>query len=177
MPEWLGGSALNPDITFPRDEQWKIQWNRVVRWHKRVNELRANQALGLDANDIDLVIAFFQNCYHLRDWLSASRPDLTANVDAFYNNSFEMAACRDVCNGFKHKTLTRPSLDAGFNLYREYDYFDDASPIKHRLAFADGDDIRKFDLFDLVERCFSQCEHFVSDVLGYAASDALASVL
>ena len=85
-----------------------------------------------------------------------------------------MAACRDICNGFKHKLLTKPSLDAGFNLYREYDHFDDQSPIKHWWAFADGNDIRRFDLFDLVRRCFTLCEHFIFDVFTYRGSDSLA---
>jgi len=176
MPEWFGGSALSPDIIFPRNEQWKIQWHRVMRWHSRVIGLQPNQALGLDVNDIDLVIAFFQNCYHLRDWLCSSRPDLIAEVDNIYKNSFEMAACRDICNGFKHKHLTRPSLDADFNLYREYDHFDDAHPVKHRFAFAEGNDLRRIDIFDLVERCFSLCERFIREALGYAASDSLVSV-
>ena len=125
MPEWFGGSALNQDLIFRADEQWIVQWHRVIRWHRRVLDLRkSGESVGLDVNDLDLVIAFFQNCYHLRDWLCACRPDLTATVDAFYRGSFEMAACRDICNGFKHKLLTKPSLDAGFNLYREYDHFD-----------------------------------------------------
>lgn len=148
MPEWFGGSALNPDILYPRDEQWKLQWYRVIRWYERVSDLRQKQLIGLDLNDIDLVIAFFQNLYHLRDWLTAARPDLATDVDSFYRNTFEMAACRDICNGYKHKTLARPSVDAGFNLYREYDHFDDAHPFKYRWAFADGGDIRRFDLFE-----------------------------
>lgn len=176
MPEWFGGSALNPDIIFPRTEQWKLQWHRVTRWHRRVADVRTKgQSVGLDAADMDLVIAFFQNCYHLRDWLRASRPDLSANVDSFFSDTFEMAACRDLCNGYKHKTLARASLDAHFNLYREYDHLDDSCPIKYRLAF-DGDDIRRFDLFDLAERCLSLCERFILDVFGYTASNTLATV-
>lgn len=176
MPEWFGGSALNPDIIYPRNEQWKIQWHRVVRWRERVVELRPKQLVGLDVTDLDLVIAFLQNCYHLRDWLCASRPDLKADVDTFYTDSFEMSACRDVCNGYKHKVLNTPSLDAGFNLYREYDHFDELHPIKHRIAFANRDGIRQFDLFDLTERCFTLCEQFIHVVLGYKASSALATV-
>jgi len=176
MPEWFGGSALNADIIFPRDEQWKVQWHRVMRWHQRVLELRPKQLIGLEAADIDLVISFFQNCYHLRDWLCASRADLKPTVNAFYTYNFEMGACRDICNGYKHKTLARASLDAGFNLYREYDHFDESHPIKHRIAFADGDDIRRFDLFELTERCFALCEQFVRNIFGYTASDILASV-
>ena len=84
MPEWFGGSALNPEFIFPRNEQWKLECHRVIRWHKRVVDLRVSgQSVGLDANDLDIVIAFFQNCYHLRDWIRASRPDLTIERERF----------------------------------------------------------------------------------------------
>src|SRR5437660_5290964 len=146
MPEWMG-STLNPDILMPRVDQWKAQWHRTIRWHTRVVDIRhKSRSAELDVNDIDFVIAFFQNCYHLRDWVQSSRPDLSDQLASLFSN-FEMAACRDICNGFKHKQLNRPSLDADFTLYREYDYFAKVQggefPHKHRAAFADGDDVRK----------------------------------
>ena len=142
---------------MPRAEQWKLQWDRVERWYSRVKQLRVkSQTKALIMSDIDLVIAFFQNCYHLRDWLQTCRPDCARKLDDLFANNFEMAGCRDICNGFKHKVLTRPSLDADFNLYREYDHFaaeTDSNPIKYRVAFADGNDLRKYDLLDFAEIC------------------------
>lgn len=174
MPEWMG-STLNPDIIMPRADQWKAQWHRVIRWQKRlVNIRRKSQLAELDVNDIDFVISFFQNCYQLRDWVQACHPELSNELSALFSN-FEMAACRDICNGFKHKKLTRQSLDSDFTLYRECDYFakigDGESPIKYRAAFADGLDVRKFDLFELAERCFQFWQRFVSESLDYCATD------
>jgi hypothetical protein len=176
MPKWLGGSALNPDILLPSAEQWKLQWHRVIRWYKRTSAVKTKSlSAELDVDDIDLVIAFFQNCYHLRDWLRASRPDLSAQIDSLFSHNFEMAACRDICNGFKHKTLNNRPLDADFNLYREYDYFAkierSGHPIKYRVAFADGDDVRKFDLFELAHGCFQLWDNFIFHDLNYTAAD------
>ncbi|MDQ3803035.1 MAG: hypothetical protein M3416_04170 [Acidobacteriota bacterium] len=166
MPKWLGGSTLEPDILMPQQEQWKLQWDRVIRWHNRVDRIKKkSQTSELNAYDIDEVIAFLQNCYHLRDWLQESRPDCRDKVNALFASNFEMTACRDVCNGFKHKRLQRPSHDAHFNLYREYEHFaDDGSvnPDKYSIAFADGVDVRKYDLFDFAECCFRLWESFVS---------------
>jgi hypothetical protein len=175
MPKWLG-STLNPDIIVPRVDQWKAQWHRVIRWHRRIADVQAKSAsTELDVNDIDFVIAFFQNCYHLRDWLKACRPDLSSQLDLLFSDNFEMAACRDICNGFKHKTLNNRPLDADFTLYREYDYFakieGSQSPIKYRAAFADGDDVRNFDIFALAQRCFQLWEQFISNALNYSAAD------
>lgn len=167
MPQWLGESTLYPDILMPPREQWKIQWHRVVRWHNRINQIKKKSLTSeLDAYDIDIVIAFLQNCYHLRDWIQESRPDCRNKVNLLFASNLEMTACRDVCNGFKHKRLNKPSHDAHFNLYREYDHFaadanDSANPVIYRIAFADGVDVRKYDLFDFTERCFHLWQTFM----------------
>lgn len=168
MPQWYGGSALNPDELAPREDQWESQWARVARWFGRTREIQAkSEAVELGAEDIDVLIAFFQNCYHLRDWIIACRPGLKERLSEFFRQHFEMKACRDICNGFKHKKLKRPSLDPDFCLYREYDHFQaDADPLKssvfYCVAFADGVDVRKYDAFDFARRCFRLWEDFIS---------------
>ena len=97
MPTWFGGSTLNPDESMPRDQQWKLQWSRVIRWHQRTSEI-ANKSIRSEpsAYDLDVVIAFLQNCYHLRDWIQACRPDLNRKIAGLFSCSFEMQGCRDV---------------------------------------------------------------------------------
>src|SRR6266481_8171915 len=169
MPQWYGGSTLNPDDLIAPPEQWRDQWCRTQRWFASVGTLKRQAAQHeLDANDLDTILAFFQNCYHLRDWISASRPDLTNRLDDLFQSYFEMGACRDICNGFKHKRLTRPTHDRDFNLYIEYDYLEimgggGSNPIKYCAAFADGEGVRKFDCFELAERCAEAWRLFLRD--------------
>lgn len=120
MPEWLGGAGLGSGLGLLPADHWKAQLVRVACWHLRVVEYIREKALiaELDAFDLDEVIAYLQNCYHLRDWLEASRPALNSQLDAFFQEHFELSACRDVFNGFKHKSLKRPSHDPDFNLHR-----------------------------------------------------------
>ncbi len=168
MPKWYGGSALNPDEIIPAKDQWQSQWSRFQRWYARTRDVREkSETSELSAGDIDLVIAFFQNCYHLRDWLQSSRPDLTTPLQELFAKNFEMRACRDICNGFKHKTLDKPSLDPDFNLYREYDPFQEEidpskSSVLYRLAFADAGDVRKFDMFEFADKCFLLWKSFLA---------------
>lgn len=69
MPKWYGGSTLNPDELIPAARQWIIQWQRVQRWYKRTLQAqKKSQHQELDIEDIDTVIAFFQNAYHLKNW-------------------------------------------------------------------------------------------------------------
>ncbi|KSV16327.1 hypothetical protein DA01_05855 [Dehalococcoides mccartyi] len=169
MPKWYGGYVLNGGESST--EEWKIQWGRVGRWFERVNQIRIvseTPGTDLEAGDFDVIIAFFENCYHLRDWLEVSRPDLNKKINDFFASHFEMKGCRDVCHGFKHKKLTRPSLDAYFNIVRVYDYLEEMgsgphkNPVKYNIAFAEGNDIRKYDLFDFAERCFDLWKGFLS---------------
>ncbi len=171
MPEWFGGSALSPNSHIPLDNQWRLQWQRIIRWDRRVQAVREEiRHREPTEYDIDIVIVFLQNCYHLRDWLQACRPDLGGKVDTLFDKHLEMKACRDVCNGFKHKHLNRPSLDPAFNLYREFDHFEaEANPSSNsvflRIAFADGQDVRKFDRFDFSEKCFGIWRDFLAKEL------------
>jgi hypothetical protein len=167
MPKWYGGSTLNPNETEKPENQWMAQFFRLTRWYERISSLKSkSENERLDAFDFDTIVAFFHNCYHLRDWLESSRTELKDDIKKLFENSFEMRACRDICCGFKHKNLTRPLLDADFNLYREYDHFTaETRPLKnpeiYNVAFADGNDIRKFNVFDLADRCFNHWIDFL----------------
>lgn len=167
MPKWYGGSTLNPDETVKSENQWMTQLYRVRRWYERVLSLKSkSETEPLTAYDFDTVIAFFQNCYHLRDWLESSRPELRNDIKTLFENSFELRGCRDICHGFKHKNLSRPSLDADFNLYREYDHFaaeadSSKNPVIYNVVFADGNDIRKFNVFDFADKCIEHWFDFL----------------
>ena len=169
MPKWYGGSTLNPDELVPKSEQWRNQWNRALRWHARVQRIEEkSKKHELDIGDMDVVLAFFQNCYHVRDWIAGCKPEFKNKLADLFRNHFEMGACRDVCNGFKHKALTNPTHDKDFNLYCEYDYFEvisgsGNSPVKYSAVFADGSDVKKFELFTLAATCVALWRRFLGD--------------
>ena len=157
---------MNPPGEYiPPDRQWVIQWQCCQRWYWRVVEVQKKaHKQEIQQDDIDTVIAFFQNAYHLKDWVLTSRPGLKDAINALFRDSFEMGACRDICNGFKHKRLNSPSHDPDFNLYREYDHseIEGINPVKYRITFTEDDDVRKFDLFELVSVVYQQWENFLS---------------
>lgn len=102
---------------------WKYQWTRVQRWFKRLENIKEKYAAEeLSKEDVDDIIAFFQNCYHLKDWMINTLPSLKENIEHFINEKFEMRICHDICNGFKHKRLNRAKIDKNFAILQEYDY-------------------------------------------------------
>lgn len=60
---------------------------------------------------LDDIYAFFQNCYHLKDWL---KNDVTftayshAEIESYVSATPALAVCADLCNGIKHLVLSNP---------------------------------------------------------------------
>ena len=51
-------------------DPWLDQWHRVRRWLDRFTETNSGRSHTKDSDNYqDEVYAFFQNCYHLKDWL------------------------------------------------------------------------------------------------------------
>src|ERR1041384_6786560 len=99
---------------------WQGQFERMTRWAKRVETISAErQQKGDLHSQQDYIYAFFQNCYHLRDWLLKSRVVAKTDLDDLFRQHVELQICRDVCNGTKHMEIDRASVDAHFSIYRE----------------------------------------------------------
>jgi hypothetical protein len=58
----------------------------------------------------DEMVAFFQNCYHIKDWLinASSGQFPKEKVEAFIDENPELQLCADLCNASKHFKLDRP---------------------------------------------------------------------
>lgn len=102
---------------------WHGQFDRVSRWLNRLMTVQSPT----DAEDY--LYAFFQNCYHLQDWVltELTKEDTvlteltTADVDAFVRGSLVLRICRDVANLTKHFVLERkPAQGHELSVLRVY---------------------------------------------------------
>ncbi len=92
---------------------WQGQFARASRWLDRLMHARSPE----DAEDF--LYAFFQNCYHLRDWVLAELS--SSDVDSFFRDSLPLRICRDAANLTKHLTLDRkPAQGHELSVLREY---------------------------------------------------------
>lgn len=83
---------------------WTDQFHRMDRWHKRMINAKGDDFL-------DYSTAFFQACYHMKDWIEETGTLEKEALDKFFKDEFPMRVCRDICNAAKHFTLRQtPSL-------------------------------------------------------------------
>ena len=93
---------------------YEEQFARAVRWYERFRELTDGRAHAKESdNYIDEIYAFFQNCYHLKDWIrnDTSAPAAMRNnvqLENYVTGDQALAICADLCNSQKHLTLSKP---------------------------------------------------------------------
>jgi len=88
------------------------QFYRTERWLGRLKAIHSGQHMPVGSFDdsLDHVLAFFLNCYHIKDWLKngpdwhegVEREVKERAVEQFVAESQELQICADLCNGNKH---------------------------------------------------------------------------
>src|SRR5439155_17755263 len=85
---------------------YREQYNRMKRWYERFGTLDQGRTHGVDSeNYLDEIYAFFQNCYHLKDWIKndmAVAPAIQQSVEGYINGSRPLRLAADICNSLKH---------------------------------------------------------------------------
>lgn len=88
------------------------QFERVKRYYTRFQKLNDGRPHDVPSEEyIDDVYAFFQNCYHFKEYLkndSAFTKHSNQDIENFVTNTPALAICADICNGLKHLTLSKP---------------------------------------------------------------------
>jgi len=153
-------------MSFARDRQTipiLEQLERAIRWYKRLQALY-EQPAGHNADDfMDYIIAVFQNVFACRDWM-LNAPVFPGKEDVGkLFESPELMLCRDICNGTKHLTINKPSVDSRFLTVREHEHSPGpgTTPEHERFVlFAAG---KKHDLLGLAGDCLAQVKKFVQE--------------
>jgi hypothetical protein len=84
---------------------WESQFKRVIRALKKVEQPNSDK----DA-ELDDLYSFFQNCWHLRDWIrnDGSLPqDIRDAIIIAAEHTESLKFCADLANGSKHLKLIR----------------------------------------------------------------------
>ncbi len=139
-----------------RNGGWIGQLERVQRWHDRLM-FAARGETNSESDFLDFAFVFFQNCFHLREWVQHTSTIPQADLDAFMART-DMKVCRDLANGTKHLNISRPSIDPQFSIGREHDPWK-RERYGYRLFVITGDE--KFDLLDLASRCLQEWQDFL----------------
>jgi hypothetical protein len=103
---------------------WRQQYDRMLRSFERLTAMAEGRQWA-DSNDAtDALFHFFQDAYHLRDWIERDRAVASDPRPLFSNGKrrkntpagpagpLAMQICGDVCNGVKHFGEARhPQVD------------------------------------------------------------------
>ncbi len=142
----------------------------MERWHQRALDALNAGPGGHFGNGEDLIYAFCQAAYHLRDWLQNSGAASQADLDALMSGTPALKLCRDVCNGSKHFRLdpSRTATDH-IGLMREY-----VPPIgttgpggsRPRIFVFEGQDgaIEMVEIRDLMKECVQAWSRFCASL-------------
>ncbi len=84
---------------------WQEQFERVLRSLKKVEQSARQQT-----EHLDNLFHFFQDCWHLKDWIKNDDTLPQSTRDALVRdaeNSESLKFCADLANGTKHLKLTK----------------------------------------------------------------------
>ena len=85
---------------------YRHQLERARRFLGRVYDLiQAEWGTSNEVEFQDMMWAFFQNCWHVKDWIDHDPIVLRATKDAVIttaHKSSDLMVCRELCNGTKH---------------------------------------------------------------------------
>jgi hypothetical protein len=141
------------------------QFNRVKRWYERFEEISKGKEHDRESDYYeDIVYAFFQNCFYLKDWIINSGVLNKNTVNKFISLNKDMRICRDLCNGSKHLIINNPSIDKDISM-NEHKYY---------ILIGSGVPEKKFDYlihsnglvinaFDLATNCVLLWKIFLRD--------------
>jgi hypothetical protein len=99
-------------ISNQNDEKYKEQWERTKRWYSKVKEIEKGVVSTMSDDDyLDIVYAFFLNCYHLKDWVKFGLDcKEQRKIEDLFNKCFGsevFKVCADLANCLKHVELTK----------------------------------------------------------------------
>lgn len=89
--------------------------DQLDRTRRLLDRVLADRAAGYVVDYQDDVWTFFQNCWHLKDWVKYDPlvpPDIKYQIKLAVKASTVLAVCHDMANGTKHLVLDYPQAGA-----------------------------------------------------------------
>ena len=157
------------EMGWDRSRGWIDQYDRMLRWHARLVTADGEATLddGWAYDYWDTAFAFFQNSYHLKDWIKFEHPELGPAAEMFVANDPALAYCADVCNGTKHREVTRGNRQPGhLAAIREYAPWERTG---QRFAIIGPDGSQP--VLPLASRCVEAWRLFVADQLSESSRE------
>ena len=137
--------------------KFQDQFARVRRFLQRI------QTHNRSATDYDDDMwAFFQNCWHLKDWIKHDPEvplDVRNTIEKDAQGSSELMVCADLANASKHLFLTTPRIGAKHSHKNYRVVIGGQSKVEYFIDVGDGS---KIDGVALAHRCIAAWESILN---------------
>lgn len=141
------------------------QLNRTKRWHEKIKLILVSElpTKEIDENNRDIIYAFFQNCYHIKDWVISSFPLKKSAVEEFIQSNNDLKICRDICNGSKHLKLNNYSVDPNIsnNLHGRFYSISINNNVRTEVIYFATVNNRSVDVVSVAANCLVLWETFL----------------
>jgi len=141
------------------------QFKRMERWYKRIEIIcqKTPDNMG-NLQELDDVLAFFQNCYHLKDWVKndSSSGILATDIENFIRQSNCLMICGDLCNGSKHLKINNPRIDSDTTINRSYTVAEHVTDPILKRDFIVTSGGRQYNALSLAKECIGAWKNFFS---------------
>lgn len=139
------------------------QFERTKRWHARFKEINDGRDHNRESDYYkDTVYAFFQNCWHLKDWIQNSDElgaDKTNELVGWFHGHTDMLICRDIANGSKHLLIKDPSIDKNISIGKSQYSLSLGGPPKIQVVYwIQTDKHGSLNAFDLADTLIANVE-------------------
>lgn len=144
------------------------QYERMKRWYDKFSVLSQGRLHDRASdNYLDDVHAFFQNAYHLKDWIKRDATlasSIRSGVEAHINGSRSLRLCADICNSSKHLVLTQPPRSGENPTFgrKVFDLQLGGGPTTIALKWEINTSTGTIDAFDLATDCVRDWDRFRS---------------
>ena len=145
--------------------RYREQYDRMRRWYEKFRCLDQgrNHEIASD-NYVDDIYAFFQNAYHLKDWLR-NDPSVADSakfrVETHINMNKPLCLCADICNSLKHLTLKQSRSDENPTFGRKaFSLSIGSGPTTLGLKHQIDTDSGPLDAFELATACVKAWDDF-----------------
>jgi hypothetical protein len=134
---------------------WRGQAGRMRRWHSRLRT-------SAPEDRADFLYAFFENAFHLRDWLLDSGEVDAATIDALFASREELRLCRDLANSHKHRSISRHSQPRPPS--EVWEYAPAAGNLGGDVSIVIVSNRVKHDALELADKVLATWEEFLEDL-------------
>lgn len=149
-------------VSFDGTNMWLIQYKRVERWLTRIEEISNPEHQIKPEDALDYIVAYFQNCWHLKDWLAEDPKTKVSKelIEGFIKNESKYIKISGViANGSKHLTFYEndnrqmPSLSAKL-------VGDDKHQVWQSATYEISQGNMTYDAVDLARKCLKEWKVF-----------------